>query len=100
MHEAGVLSQPSRNGDAVIYGARCAVGPRTCTRASIRIIGGRVTHIVSDASRLSRARGLSEEIDLSDFLIMPGLINAHDHLQFALHPRIADPPYQNYIDWG
>jgi hypothetical protein len=31
---------------------------------------------------------------------MPGLINAHDHLQFALFPRLADPPYRNYIDWG
>ena len=31
---------------------------------------------------------------------MPGLINAHDHLQFALHPRLADPPYRNYVEWG
>jgi hypothetical protein len=31
---------------------------------------------------------------------MPGLINAHDHLQFALFPRLADPPYRNYVDWG
>jgi hypothetical protein len=59
-----------------------------------------VSHIVSDTSRLSRARALSEEIDLSDFLIMPGFINAHDHLQFALHPRLADPPYGNYVQWG
>jgi hypothetical protein len=100
MHESGLRSQLRRDGDAVIYGARCAVGPRTCIRASIRIVGGRVSHIVSDTSRLSRARALSEEIDLSDFLIMPGFINAHDHLQFALHPRLADPPYGNYVEWG
>jgi hypothetical protein len=31
---------------------------------------------------------------------MPGLINAHDHLEFALFPKLADPPYRNYIDWG
>ncbi len=31
---------------------------------------------------------------------MPGLINAHDHLQFATFPRLGNPPYQSYIDWG
>jgi hypothetical protein len=31
---------------------------------------------------------------------MPGLINAHDHLEFALFPRLANPPYQNYVEWG
>jgi hypothetical protein len=31
---------------------------------------------------------------------MPGLINAHDHLEFSLFPRMADPPYRNYIEWG
>jgi cytosine/adenosine deaminase-related metal-dependent hydrolase len=31
---------------------------------------------------------------------MPGLINAHDHLEFALFPRLGAPPYRNYIDWG
>jgi hypothetical protein len=40
------------------------------------------------------------EIDLNGFLMLPGLINAHDHLEFALFPRLATPPYRNYIDWG
>jgi cytosine/adenosine deaminase-related metal-dependent hydrolase len=31
---------------------------------------------------------------------MPGLINAHDHLQFALYPHLANPPYGNYVAWG
>lgn len=39
-------------------------------------------------------------IDLADFLLLPGLINAHDHLEFSLFPRLADPPYSNYIEWG
>jgi len=33
-------------------------------------------------------------------LLLPGLINAHDHLQYALHPRLGHPPYRNYVDWG
>jgi cytosine/adenosine deaminase-related metal-dependent hydrolase len=84
----------------VIRGARCAFGPRSSRAVTIRIVGGRVTDILNDTSRWPRERGVSEEIDLSDYLVMPGLINAHDHLQFALYPKLADPPYQNYIDWG
>jgi nucleotide-binding universal stress UspA family protein len=84
----------------LIRGARCAFGPRTCTHSSIEIFGGRVTQIATDMSGSTRMRTLYGEIDLSGFLVMPGLINAHDHLQFALHPKLANPPYSNYINWG
>jgi cytosine/adenosine deaminase-related metal-dependent hydrolase len=31
---------------------------------------------------------------------MPGLINAHDHLEFSLFPRLANPPYVNASTWA
>jgi hypothetical protein len=88
------------NHHMVIRGARCAFGTRSSRRVAIRIVGGRVTDIVNDTSHWSSESAVSEEIDLSDYLVMPGLINAHDHLQFALYPRLAGPRYQNYVDWG
>lgn len=89
----------------LVHGARCALGPRESVRASIEITGGRVTSFLSDSALSSTARSGCPEIDLrgidlSGFLILPGLINAHDHLEFSLFPRLANPPYRNYIDWG
>jgi len=91
----------SRNdGRTLIRGARCALGSRESKRASIQITAGRVTQIMRESCLSSSAKSGYTEIDLSGFLIMPGFINAHDHLQFALYPRLADPPYRNYIEWG
>ncbi len=47
-----------------------------------------------------RSIDCERDIDLSGFLLLPGFVNAHDHLEFALFPRMGNPPYRNYIEWG
>ncbi|MGA9670119.1 MAG: amidohydrolase family protein [Terracidiphilus sp.] len=84
----------------VIRSARCALGPREAKHASIEINGGRITRIVTLSSLSSDALTSIPSVDLSGFLVLPGLINAHDHLDFALFPRLGISPYRNYIDWG
>jgi cytosine/adenosine deaminase-related metal-dependent hydrolase len=83
-----------------LRGARCAIEPQQSKHASIEIVGDRIRRILSGDSLLRGSVSQSAEIDLSGFLVMPGLVNAHDHLEFALFPRLANPPYRNYIDWG
>ena len=43
-------------------------------------------------------------LNLSDYAILPGLINAHDHLEFGLFPNIGRSaevaPYQNSSEWA
>jgi cytosine/adenosine deaminase-related metal-dependent hydrolase len=95
--EAALLEGQEQS-QVVIRGGRCAIGPAETMRAAIEISGGRITNISGDSSLPVGASAV--DIDLSGFLVMPGLVNAHDHLEFSLFPRLADPPYRNYIDWG
>ena len=39
-------------------------------------------------------------LDLRDFLILPGLINAHDHLELNLFPKLGCGPYANASAWA
>lgn len=32
--------------------------------------------------------------------LYPGLINAHDHLEMNLYPKLGTPPYNNYVEWA
>ncbi len=84
-----------------IYGGRVARGPEAASLASLSITGGTIHLVQSGASTNGRA-GLSPEcaIDLSGFFLLPGLINAHDHLEFGLFPNIGDGPYQNAAEWA
>ena len=82
-----------------IHSTRCAINPQETTDASIWITGGQITSILSGSSPRRVPRSCPT-IDLTGFLVLPGLINAHDHLEYSLFPRLADPPYRNYIDWG
>ena len=40
------------------------------------------------------------DLDLDGLQVLPGLINAHDHLQFALFPRLGSGPYANATEWA
>jgi cytosine/adenosine deaminase-related metal-dependent hydrolase len=43
-------------------------------------------------------------LDLSGYLLLPGLLNAHDHLEFGLFTPLGrredEPPYRNLPEWA
>ncbi len=41
-----------------------------------------------------------DSLNLSGYIVLPGLINAHDHLEFNLYPRLGCGPYANAGDWA
>ena len=40
------------------------------------------------------------ELDLEGLQVLPGMINAHDHLEFALFPRLGHRHYTNATEWA
>ncbi|MFP5230231.1 MAG: amidohydrolase family protein [Acidobacteriota bacterium] len=94
------MRPPGELGSVILRGARCATGPQEREACSLELSGGRIVGRVREGSDDGTASRQRQVLDLSGFLVLPGLINAHDHLEFSLYPRLASPPYRNYIEWG
>ena len=77
------------------------MGPDSAASASVSIVGEYI-HSVRDRSWVDKKfDSLSgSHLDLSGYLLLPGLINAHDHLEFGLFPNVGDGPYQNAAQWA
>lgn len=84
-----------------IGGASYALGPESSTAVSITIERGHIRAILSRNSRHRKdILSAADMIDLPGYLLLPGLINAHDHLEFALFPNLGVGPYQNSVEWA
>ena len=77
----------------ILTHARIAQGPRESTRGDILVEHGRIFLAAASTSR-------RPNLDLAGFLLLPGLINAHDHLEFNLFPALCKGPYGNAKEWA
>jgi len=86
-----------------LRGARVAVDAHSALPADLEIACGRIRNMVPRSkdgeSRLS-SDGDSVEVDLSGYMLLPGLINAHDHLEFSLFPKLGSGPYSSAGEWA
>lgn len=83
-----------------LLGARHAIGAQEAVASCIDIHNGRIRKIGRSPSASPIHLGEEIAIELSGYLLLPGLINAHDHLTFSLFPRLGGRLYRNYVDWG
>jgi ubiquinone/menaquinone biosynthesis C-methylase UbiE/cytosine/adenosine deaminase-related metal-dependent hydrolase len=83
-----------------IFGATCTLGPEVATSASIEIERGHIHSISTNVFSGRKSVSPSGMVDLTGYLLLPGLINAHDHLEFGLFPNVGAGPYQNSAEWA
>jgi len=65
-----------------LAGAMVTAGPTSVAQRDVRIPGPR------------------KVLDLAGHMLLPGLINAHDHLEFNLFPQLGHRLYRNSGDWA
>jgi cytosine/adenosine deaminase-related metal-dependent hydrolase/ubiquinone/menaquinone biosynthesis C-methylase UbiE len=82
----------------LLHGGQCALGPREKVAASIAVHDEQIDAVSSRCPMAMTSPALV--VDLSDYLLLPGLINAHDHLEFALFPRLGRGCYRNAVLWA
>lgn len=77
----------------LICGARIALNASEAVRKDLWIHDGRV-------SFLRTPQAEDERLHLDGCIVLPGLINAHDHLELNLFPRLGCGPYKNASAWA
>lgn len=81
----------------ILRGARIALDATTTETVSLTVDCGRISFAGPD----TRHAGLRSRIlDLTGFMVLPGLINAHDHLEFNLFPSLGHGTYPNATSWA
>ena len=86
-----------------LCGARVALDADSIVAADVELAQGRIRRIVpcaKGARSVSSPDRETVEVDLTGYLLLPGLINAHDHLEFSLFPKLGRGPYPNAAQWA
>jgi cytosine/adenosine deaminase-related metal-dependent hydrolase len=73
--------------------SRVALNASETATLDIEIEHGKIT-------ALCRRIVTGPQISLKGFVVLPGLINSHDHLELNLFPRLGKGPYANASDWA
>src|SRR5580658_8502461 len=76
-----------------LTGARVALVARRAEFIDLALRRGRILPFGSAVSG-------GPQIDLTGHLLLPGLINVHDHLEFNLFPRLGRGPWGNASRWA
>lgn len=77
----------------ILANARVALNATETAASTVEIRRGKIFFLPTRPKA-------APQLDLSGYLLLPGLINAHDHLEFNLFPRLGRGPYPNAAAWA
>ena len=80
--------------------AHCAIGPEELTSVDLHLAHGHIQSLTHGPTEPSTHANDIADIDLQGYTLFPGLVNAHDHLEFALFPRLGSRRYGNASEWA
>jgi cytosine/adenosine deaminase-related metal-dependent hydrolase/SAM-dependent methyltransferase len=83
-----------------LRGARFALGATDSVSGGMRICDSCIERLSTEGRAVPCSNSSDGSIDLTGFLVLPGLINGHDHLEFALFPRLGKGGYNNFMEWA
>ena len=79
--------------EMMLAGARIALNATDSARTCLAVEHSRLRFSSTDVRHACT-------LDLNGHLILPGLINSHDHLEFNLFPRLGRGPYASAAAWA
>jgi cytosine/adenosine deaminase-related metal-dependent hydrolase len=84
----------------ILCGARVAIDPWHTVAAALLVRHGRIEAMIPDIGSAPCMVQSMRIVDLRGHLILPGLVNAHDHLHFGAFPRLGQGPYPSWREWA
>jgi len=79
---------------------KVSLGPLDTGEIDLQIRDGMITEMNSTLKRMTPTSADSLDLNLQGSLVIPGLINSHDHLEFGIFPRLGNGPYPDARSWA
>jgi cytosine/adenosine deaminase-related metal-dependent hydrolase/ubiquinone/menaquinone biosynthesis C-methylase UbiE len=99
--DAALSADWASGAHVALRGARIALLAQEAIVADLDIERGHMASIQTTQYSSARRRTVrSPSADLDGYLLLPSLINAHDHLEFGLYPNLGRGPYANATEWA
>jgi len=99
LEDRGTSTRRGATPQLSLAGARVAFGPNESAGAEIGITNGQISSIGSTSHRQT-CTASAHTLNLDGYLLLPGLTNSHDHLEFGLFPNLGHGPYANFEQWA